>query len=169
MRRKARGMEKVENLYCTARAQHVMPRRSNHVAGSGGADRFKPSRESSGARSWHDRERVGIAAGHLDVESTLAARRLGHAIRRCVVKRCNAGRPPAAAMQDNGPGAVSRSRHRVPVGASAGCPLPDMSQFVAELCENCADIAPIVPSLARRSPKFDRYPAKLLAMQRAAP
>jgi hypothetical protein len=27
MRRKARGMEKVENLYCTARAQHAMPRR----------------------------------------------------------------------------------------------------------------------------------------------
>jgi hypothetical protein len=25
MRRKTRGMEKVENLYCTARAQHVMP------------------------------------------------------------------------------------------------------------------------------------------------
>jgi hypothetical protein len=47
--------------------------------------------------------------------------------------------------------------------------LPDMSQFAAELGEYCADIAPIAPSAARRSLKFDRYPAKLLAMQRAAP
>jgi hypothetical protein len=58
---------------------------------------------------------------------------------------------------------ASASRH------SARCLLSDMSQFVAELCEYCADIAPIVPRLARRSLKFDQYPAKLLAMQRAAP
>src|SRR6266436_2826813 len=44
MRRKARGMEKVENLYCTARAQHVMPRRKDHAVESEGANRFKPSR-----------------------------------------------------------------------------------------------------------------------------
>ena len=31
VRRKAREMEKVENLYRTARAQHVMPRRRDHV------------------------------------------------------------------------------------------------------------------------------------------
>jgi hypothetical protein len=42
MRRKARGMEKVENLYCTARAQHAMPQRIDHVNESEGANRCKP-------------------------------------------------------------------------------------------------------------------------------
>jgi hypothetical protein len=37
-------MEKVENLYCTARAQHVMPQCMDHVDESGAANRFKPSR-----------------------------------------------------------------------------------------------------------------------------
>src|SRR5512147_3260473 len=55
MRRKTRGMEKVENLYCTARAQHVMPRRRDHVVGSGGANRFKPSREGARVRFRHQR------------------------------------------------------------------------------------------------------------------
>ena len=36
----------------------------------------------------------------------------------------------------------------VPAGAfGLARPLSDMSQFAAELCEYCADIAPIVPSL----------------------
>ena len=68
-------------------------------------------------------EAVGIAAGHLDVESALTARRLGHAIRRRVVKRWNARRPPAVATQDQ----CSR-RHQpisaaIPLGHS-GLPAP---------------------------------------------
>ena len=56
-------------------------------------------------------------------------------------------RASAAAMQGSGLGGVDRSRHR---GASRSGglarDLSDMSQFAAELCENCAAIAPIVPS-----------------------
>ena len=60
MRRKARGMEKVENLYCTARAQHVMPRRSikspgaEALADSSLRDKGAASPQSMGvgSRAW---------------------------------------------------------------------------------------------------------------------
>ena len=71
-----------------------------------------------------------------------------HAIRHLVAEKRKAGRPPAAAMQGTGSGAANRCRHRDPRrSVSLACPLSDMSQFAAELCEYCADIAPIVPSL----------------------
>jgi len=44
MRRKTRGMEKVENLYCTARVQHAMPRRQRSRDRERGAGRLKSSR-----------------------------------------------------------------------------------------------------------------------------
>jgi hypothetical protein len=47
------------------------------------------------------------------------------------------------AEQDQAVGA--HARRRQPFARSQA--LPDMSQFAAELCEYCADIAPIVPSL----------------------
>ena len=150
MRRKARGMEKVENLYCTARAQHVMPPCMDHADESGGANRFKPSRPSGPASaSGMSEVKANRGARRLGTESTLAADEacaIPSAIR--VVEKWDAGRPPAAAMQDWPSGHQPLSIFAVPcLSVSLAHPLSDMSQFAAELCEYCADIAPIVPSL----------------------
>ena len=80
-------MEKVENLYCTARAQHVMPLCRDHMTAS--------------------------------------------------------GQKPIQAYATKPPRRASRSMPDFRLAR----PLSDMSYFSAELCENCADIAPIVPSL----------------------
>ena len=53
--------------------------------------------------------------------------------------RRSAGLAPGA-IQPRGIAGQCRS-------VSLAHPLSDMSQFAAELCEYCADIAPIVPSL----------------------
>jgi hypothetical protein len=46
--------------------------------------------------------------------------------------------------------------------------LPDMSHFSAEFLRILRRIAPTAPIPLQRSLKFGPYPAKLLAMQRAA-
>ena len=149
MRRKTRGMEKVENLYCTARAQHVMPERWDHVVGSGDVGWLKPSRRSRYVASIcqqvmfaaHDRGQMRIAAGHPDVES--------------------------GAIPDMREGALGD-----PVIAPADG--YHMSQFAAELCEYCAEIAPIVPSqrgmpqsLTGIRPSFLRCSAPRLRVRRS--
>jgi hypothetical protein len=50
MRRKACGMEKVENLYRTARVQNAMPPRPHHVGESGSTGRVKSARRSGDFR-----------------------------------------------------------------------------------------------------------------------
>ena len=177
MRRKARGMEKVENLYRTARAQHVLPGRRDHVVGSGGANRFKPSRPG-GPRPLPARAGVkpNRGARRLGVESTSAA------------KRRAPFRPPPAWWRSGMRGGLPRRPCRTdPRGPSAALdirgprrsvsladPLSDMSQFAAELCEYCADIAPIVPSLhgvpqslPRIRPSFLRCSAQRLRVRRS--
>jgi hypothetical protein len=169
MRRKTRGMEKVENLYCTARAQHVMPQCRDHVAASGAANRFKPSR--LGLRPLPaDRGDSESQVRHPGVESIWAREA------RCAIcaLEWRTARPAASsvvAMQDSGQGAVSRSRRCGPCRTfGLARPLVRYESIrPTELYEYCAGIAPIAPSPAQRSPKFDPYPAKLLAMQRAAP
>ena len=58
---------------------------------------------------------------------------------------------------------VAHARRRQP---SAGS--PDMSHFSAEFLRILRRIAPTAPIPLQRSLKFGPYPAKLLAMQRAA-
>ena len=169
MGRKARGMEKVENLYCTARAQHVMPRRRDHVAGSGAAYRFKPSRPGGDAAS-NDACRDSARGPRLCSAPLRAALRPGNGDHcwRHELSCPGRGAAPLARLRasstrygdatqsrDPEPGTVrqtvdpSSGRFRTSAGPCQKPlpPLSDMSQFAAELCEYCADIAPIVPSL----------------------
>jgi hypothetical protein len=92
---------------------------------------------------------TGSRARRLGVESTLAANRRAPF------------HPPPAWWRSGSGAAASRGGHAglapgaiQPRGIAGQCrsvslahPLSDMSQFAAELCEYCADIAPIVPSL----------------------
>jgi hypothetical protein len=171
MRRKARGMEKVENLYCTARAQHVMPRRRDHAVESGGANRFKPSRPGCP-------HRLPICAkGNPNRgRNTLALnphwpRRGGRrAMRRLRGEEpgCPGGlprRPCRTAARGQQPGSPSRSLSKLqpcrPLVRYESIPRGTL-RILLRYCSDRTE-------LARRSLKFDRYPAKLLAMQRAAP
>jgi len=138
MRRKTRGMEKVENLYCTARAQYVMPQCMDHMDESGAASRLKPSRARPAC----------FRARHLGGESTWAAKRRVPRHRPPAWWRGGMPGGPAAAMR-------KRSRRRRPLPAIAVLPArqpyPSLVRYESirppELCEYCADIAPIVPSL----------------------
>ncbi len=62
MRRKACGMEKVENLYRTARAQHVVPRRSDHARDRAGADHMVESAMIATDSSLRDRRQLADAS-----------------------------------------------------------------------------------------------------------
>jgi hypothetical protein len=171
MRRKARRMEKVENLYCTARAQHVMPWRRDHVAGSGAASRFKPSRSScprphpACVKGKPNRGRDILALSPHGLRTGAL-----HAIRHRVAENRNAGRPATVAMQDSGlRGHRPRSASRSLSERQPCWPLVRYESIrhgtLRILRRYCSDRT----EPARRSLKFDRYPAKLLAMQRAAP
>ena len=172
MRRKARGMEKVENLYCTARAQHVMPPCMDHADESGGANRFKPSRPSGPASaSGMSEVKPNRGARRLGAESTLAADEacaIPSAIR--VVEKWDAGRPPAAAMQDWPSGPSAALDIRGPLPECQPCPPLVRYESIRRgtlriLRRYCSDRT----EPAWHSPKFAPYPAKLLAMQRVAP
>jgi len=148
MRRKARGMEKVENLYCTARAQHVMPRRSDHVAGSSRADRFKPARPGGGVRARPDCGRSESRPDILTLNPHWPREGWATPSDTAGWRSAMPGGLPRRPCRDRGPGAVSRSRHRVPAGTSALQPVVRYESIrPTELCEYCADIAPIAPSL----------------------
>jgi len=99
-------MEKVENLYCTARAQHVMPRRSNHVAGSRGADRFKPPRGRGYVASGDECRIQGVGPGsaaHRYALRSVRGTATGCWPRAFVSRtRCGTKRRGAAGTQDRG-------------------------------------------------------------------
>ena len=172
MRRKARGMEKVENLYCTARAQHVMPPCMDHADESGGANRFKPSRPSGPASaSGMSEVKPNRGARRLGAESTLAADEacaIPSAIRGGGEVGCGAasrGGHAGLAL-----GAISRSRYSRSPPERQPCPPVVRYESIRRgtlriLRRYCSDRT----EPARRSLKFAPYRAKLLAMQRAAP
>ena len=163
MRRKSCGMEKVENLYCTAHAQHVMPRCLDHAVESGAANCIQVFATSACVRSRHDRRRLRIVE-----ETSWRLDRWGHERRALRHLQPLDGRA--------GPPGDRPLRPCRAVAGAAACPRLVRYESIrpAELCEYCAGIAPIAPSLrgvlqslTRIQPSFLRCSAQRLRVRRS--
>jgi len=163
MRRKRRALEKVENLYRTARAQN---------------DSINTFKQIRSRLRYLRRARAGVnlVGGPVSNRGALAGRarsQRDHDRRRNrrldIFLSCRARPAPGAAVwaavgvsRSCATARSNRSRCARPIGLQ---PLPEMSHFGAEFFRILRDSGGCLFSIS----KVLVFPAKLLAMQRAAP
>jgi hypothetical protein len=163
------GKSRKPLLHCTRAACHA------RAHGSRGRERSSKPIQAFATKwpafaSGVSEGETGSRARRLGVESTLAANRRAPFHPPPAWWRSGSGRRPPAAVCRTGPRGHPAARHRGSVSERQPCPPVVRYESIRRgtlriLRRYCSDRTEPV----RRSLKFAPYPAKLLAMQRAAP